>query len=92
MQQKIKQGLITSVSVGAVVEDIVFEQDDDGKEKDVGYWKCNGCFDEAQHECWLEDILMKLYGKKCKDFEKNCGGCQAWSVYTTIIEHNRGRL
>ena len=63
-----------------------------GKEKEVEYWECNSCFEEAMHECWLEELLEKLYGKKCRDYEKGCTCCQAWSVYDTIIDHNRGRL
>lgn len=63
-----------------------------GEEKEVEYWECNTCYDEASHESWLEESLEKLYGKKCKDYEKDCGCCQAWHVYETIIDHNRGRL
>ena len=63
-----------------------------GKKKEVEYWECNACFEESAHECWLEQITEKLYGEKCKDYEKGCACCQAWSVYDTIIDHNRGRL
>ncbi|MBI1972953.1 hypothetical protein HYS50_03030 [Candidatus Woesearchaeota archaeon] len=63
-----------------------------GKEKEVEYWECNDCYEEASHESWLEELLEKLYGKKCKDYEKSCACCQAWSIYETIIDHNRGRL
>jgi hypothetical protein len=63
-----------------------------GKEKEVEYWECAGCFEEASHESWLEELLEKLYGKKCKDYETSCACCQAWSVYETIIDYNRGRL
>lgn len=63
-----------------------------GKEKTIEYWECNDCFSEAQQECWLEEILKKLYGEKCKDFEKGCACCQAWNTYDTILDNNRGRL
>jgi hypothetical protein len=63
-----------------------------GKEKEVEYWECDECFDEAIHESWLEDTLEKLYGAKCKDYEKNCACCQAWNIYETIKEHNREEL
>lgn len=63
-----------------------------GKEKEAEYWECNDCFEEASHETWLEQMLEKLYGEKCKDYENGCGSCQAWSIYDTIIEHDRGRL
>lgn len=63
-----------------------------GKEKEVEYWECTTCYDQASHETWLEQLLEKLYGRKCKDYEKDCGCCQAWTVYETIIDHNRGRL
>ncbi|MDP1694585.1 MAG: hypothetical protein Q8L34_03525 [Candidatus Woesearchaeota archaeon] len=63
-----------------------------GKEKQIEYWECNDCFDQASHETWLEELLEKLYGKTCKDYEKGCGCCQAWDVYKTIIDHNRGKL
>lgn len=63
-----------------------------GKEREVEDWECNGCFDLASHECWLEELLEKLYGKKCCDYEQGCACCQAWSVYDTVIDHNRGRL
>ena len=63
-----------------------------GKEKEVEDWECNDCYEEAMHEDWLEQLLEKLYGKKCKEYEKGCACCQAWSVYETIILHNRGKL
>jgi len=63
-----------------------------GKEKEVEYWECNICYDEASRESWLEELIEKLYGKKCRDYEKDCACCQAWNVYETIIDHNRGRL
>lgn len=63
-----------------------------GKEIEREYWECESCFDEAAHEWWLEEILEKLYGEKCPDYEKDCACCQAWNVYDTIIEKNRGRL
>ena len=63
-----------------------------GKEKETEYWECNSCFEETQHESWLEETIEKLYGKKCKDYEKDCACCQAWSIYETVIEDNRGRI
>ena len=63
-----------------------------GKEKEIEYWECNDCFNEAFHEGWLEEILEKLYGKKCKDYVKDCACCRAWNVYDTIIDANRERL
>ena len=63
-----------------------------GKEKEIEYWECNDCYEEAMHEDWLEQLLEKLYGKKCKDYEKGCACCQVWGVYETIILHNRGKL
>ncbi len=47
---------------------------------------------EAMYEDWLKKMIKKLYGKKCKDYVKECGCCQAWNVYETIIDGNRGRL
>ena len=63
-----------------------------GKEKEAEYWECNSCFEEAMHEAWLEEIIEKLYGKRCPDYQKDCGCCQAWKIYETIIESNRGKL
>lgn len=63
-----------------------------GKRKETEYWECNECFEESSHESWLRETLEKLYGEKCKDYGKGCGCCQAWSIYDTIIEHNRGKL
>lgn len=63
-----------------------------GKEKEAEYWECNSCYEEAMHECWLEEMIEKLYGKRCPDYEKSCACCQAWSVYDTIIDADRGRL
>src|SRR3989344_7899862 len=57
-----------------------------GKKKEVEYWECNSCYNKAQHHYWLEQTIENLYGKRCKDFEKNCGCCQAWNVYDTINE------
>lgn len=63
-----------------------------GKEKEVEYWECNKCYEEAMHEDWLEEIIEKLYGKRCKDYADGCPCCEAWSVFDTIIEENRGKL
>ncbi len=60
-----------------------------GKEKEVEYWECNSCFEEATHECWLEERLEKLFGKRCKDYEHGCGCCEAWGVYDTIREFKK---
>jgi len=63
-----------------------------GKHKKVEYWECNNCFKEAAHECWLEEKIEKLYGKKCKDHEPGCPTCNAWFLYKTVLEDNRGEL
>ena len=63
-----------------------------GKEKEIEYWECNDCFEESSHECWLEEKLVELYGKKCRDYEKECACCEAWSIYNPIIQNNRGKL
>ena len=63
-----------------------------GKEKNIEYWECNKCYEEALHEDWLEEIIEKLYGKKCPDYEAGCVCCQVWDVYETIIDSNRGRI
>ncbi len=63
-----------------------------GREKEIEYWECNSCFEEATHEDWLEMMIRKLYGKKCQDYIKECACCQAWGVYQTIIDENLGRL
>ena len=57
-----------------------------GNEKKVDYWECHSCFEEAEHECWLEDKLENLFGKRCPDFEAGCGACQAWQMYDIIRE------
>ena len=46
---------------------------------------------EVMHRVWLKQKIKKLYGKKCKDFEKECYCCQAWDVYQTIIDENKDR-
>lgn len=63
-----------------------------GKQKEIEYWECNKCFDEASHECWLEEKIEKLFGKKCKEYEPHCPVCDAWFLYETIIDDNRGKL
>ena len=30
-----------------------------GKEREVEYWECNACYDEAMHELWLEEKIEK---------------------------------
>ena len=55
-----------------------------GKEKEIEYWECNECFDEASYEGWLEETLEKLYGKRCRDYEKDCACCRAWDIYDII--------
>lgn len=63
-----------------------------GKEKEMEYWECNLCYEEAMYEYWLENMIEKLYGKRCSDYEKGCACCQAWDLYDTIIDKNRGRI
>ena len=63
-----------------------------GKEKEIEYWECDSCYEEAMREDWLEQMIEKLYGKRCNDFAKGCACCQAWDVYDTIIDENRGGL
>lgn len=60
-----------------------------GKERDIEYWECNKCYEEAMHEYWLEEIIERLYGKRCKDYEAGCGCCQAWNIFDTLIEEYR---
>ena len=59
-----------------------------GKEKEIEYWECNECFDEASHKLWLEEALEKLYGKRCNDYEKDCACCRVWEIYDTIRTAN----
>jgi|SRR3989338_1464750 len=63
-----------------------------GKKRKIEDWECNKCYEESMHESWLENIIEKLYGKKCKDYEDGCGCCRAWGVFDIIIEENRSRL
>ena len=63
-----------------------------GKEKEMEYWECDKCFEEASHECWLEEKTEKLFGAKCKEYEPTCPTCQAWFVCETVLEDNRGKL
>jgi len=63
-----------------------------GKHKELEYWECNKCFEEASHESWLEEKIEKLFGKKCKDYEPGCPTCQSWFILETILEDNRGKL
>ncbi|MEK6888384.1 MAG: hypothetical protein AABX14_05560 [Candidatus Aenigmatarchaeota archaeon] len=63
-----------------------------GKEKKIEYWECNKCFEDASHECWLEEKIEKLFGKRCKKYEPACPACQAWFICETIIKDNKGKL
>lgn len=63
-----------------------------GRKKEVEYWECNDCYEEAMHECWLEETIEKLFGNRCKKFNKDCACCQAWNIHDTIIDDNRGKL
>lgn len=63
-----------------------------GREKKIEMWECDECYQEALNEYWLENKIERLYGKRCPDYEKECGCCQAWSVYNMIIADNRGEL
>lgn len=78
-----------TTKLGSMKVDVVKWTEQEGE---VEYWECNVCYEEAVHEDWLEKTLEKLYGKKCPDYEKNCACCQAWYVYDTIIDANRGKL
>jgi len=57
-----------------------------GKEKEIEYWECNACYEQADHESWLEQTIEDLYGKRCKDYHSGCGACRAWDVCDTILE------
>lgn len=35
------------------------------KSNEIEYWECNACFELAAHMAWLEELVEKLYGKKC---------------------------
>lgn len=61
-----------------------------GKEKEVEYWECNKCYEEAAHESCLEETIEKLFGKRCRDYANGCACCEAWFVYDTLIDTNRG--
>ena len=63
-----------------------------GKERGVEYWECNKCYEEAGHESWLEEKIEDLYGKRCKDYTNGCPCCEAWDIFDTILEDNRGKL
>ncbi len=60
-----------------------------GKKKRAEYWECNRCFDRDKNESWLEKMIEKLYGKKCKDYEPGCACCQAWELYNNIVEEGK---
>lgn len=47
---------------------------------------------KKMYEYWLEQIIEELYGKRCPDYAKECACCQAWGVYDTIIDYNKGKL
>ena len=80
---------VGTAKVGRIKADVVKWT---GKEKEVEYLECNKCFEDALHECWLEEKLEKLFGKKCKEYEPHCPVCDAWFLYETIIEDNKGKL
>lgn len=61
-----------------------------GKEKELEYWECNNCFEKAMHECWLEEKIENLFGKRCKDFVAECATCSAWSLLDIIKESDTG--
>ncbi len=63
-----------------------------GKEKEIEYWECNTCYEEAKGENWLEKKIEDLYGKRCPDYERGCACCQAWNIYDNIVQENRGQL
>lgn len=63
-----------------------------GKEKRIEYWECNKCFEEALHECWLEEKIEKLFGKRCKEYEPHCPVCEAWSLYDIVINDRKEKL
>ncbi|MBS3102078.1 hypothetical protein J4458_01360 [Candidatus Woesearchaeota archaeon] len=44
------------------------------------------------YEEWIKSIVKKHYGKRCPDHVKECACCQAWDIYDTIIDANRGKL
>jgi len=54
--------------------------------------KCVRCSENALHESWLEKKIKKLFGRKCKEYEPYCPTCDAWFLYETILEDNRGKL
>lgn len=77
---------VGAVKIGKMKCDVV---DWTGKEKQVEYWECDGCFDKASRLCWLEELMEKLYGERCKDYDSGCPCCQAWGVYAAILDETR---
>ncbi len=57
-----------------------------GKNRQFEYWECNACWELAGNMTWLEDLLEKLYGARCKDCDSGCACCQAWGVYDAVRE------
>jgi len=47
---------------------------------------------ELMHEQWFARKVKILFGKRCPDYARGCGCCDAWYVYDAIIEQNRGLL
>jgi hypothetical protein len=92
MKLPVKPGKYRKVGTTKLGKVVVNVAEWTGKEREVEYWECNACFDEASYECWLEKKIEKLYGKRCPDYEPHCALCAAWLLYDAIIGDNRGCL
>ena len=33
----------------------------------------------------LENLFIKAYGKRCKDYHEDCRLCEAWEVYDELV-------
>jgi hypothetical protein len=61
-----------------------------GKNKQFEYWECNKCYELAGNLTWLESIIERVYGNRCKKQKKGCECCQAWNIYDLILNRTRG--
>ncbi len=63
-----------------------------GKIRKFEYWECEDCYNEGIFEFTLKNKIEKIYGPRCKDYNKDCIVCLAWAIYDTTIKDDRCKL
>jgi hypothetical protein len=56
-----------------------------GNKFDVGeYWECEYCSGYFKER--VKEYMVKNWGTRCPDYEKDCACCKAWKYFDYLFE------